>query len=207
MDLQNIAKKIIRLKEEDSKYRDELIKKGTLSNGYNKEMEVLHNKNTKELNRIIDTIGYPTPCKVGEEASEAAWLIIQHSINRPGFMRKCAALLAEAVEENMAEPKKLAYLADRIAVFEGKKQQYGTQFDWDDNGEMSPKPIDDSAKVNQKRKSIGLNTLEEQTKIMRERVKRENQQPPEDLQERKRKYDEWRKSVGWIMKFNSSENG
>jgi len=51
----------------------------------------------KILNDIIEKIGYPTVEKVGEEASEAAWLIIEHSIGQPNFMRKCAELLEKAV--------------------------------------------------------------------------------------------------------------
>jgi hypothetical protein len=31
-----------------------------------------------------------------------------------------------------------AMLEDRIRAFEGRPQRYGTQFDWDANGEPSP---------------------------------------------------------------------
>ncbi len=113
-------------------------------------------------------------------------------------MKKCVALLEEAVNNNMANPINLAYLADRIAVFEGKAQRYGTQFDWDKDGELSPNLYDDLNKVNQRRKSVGLNTLEEQIQLIREQAKSENQLPPKDSEQRKREYDAWRKSVGWI---------
>lgn len=198
MDFDQIAKKIIELKKKDDALRTELIGKGTLSDGYNQEMQDLHNENAKELNLIIERIGFPTRDKVGEEASNAAWLIIQHSIGQPYFMKKAARLLGNAVKEKKADPKSLAYLTDRIAIFEGKIQLYGTQFDWDENGKMNPKPFDDLALVNERRKGIGLNTLEEQIQIMQNRVKNENQRPPEDVEERKREFDVWRKSVGWI---------
>jgi hypothetical protein len=198
MNYEEVANKIIRLKSEDLEFREKLILSGQLGEGYNEEMANLHNRNTENLNEIIDKIGYPTVDKVGKEASEAAWLIIQHSIGQPDFMKKSAELLRVAVNENKADPKGLAYLTDRIAVFEGKPQRYGTQFDWDDNGEMSPNKFDDISKVNQRRKTLGLNTLEEQTEIMKEKVKNENQRPPKDFEERKREYDKWRKSVGWI---------
>ncbi len=198
MDTDEISKKIISLRVKDEKLRKELIRNGTLSSGYNSEMEALHNSNATELNEIMTIIGYPTAEKVGHEASAAAWLIIQHSIGQPDFMKKAAKLLAEAVQEGVADPQSLAYLTDRIAVFEGRPQPYGTQFDWDENGEMSPTQLDDLNKVNQRRKAIGFNTLEQQAAIMKERVKNENQRPPKDIEERKRAYDEWRKSVGWI---------
>ena len=54
----------------------------------NEEMKELHNKNAKILNEII-AIDYPTIDKVGKEANEATWLVIQHSIEQPDFMKKC----------------------------------------------------------------------------------------------------------------------
>lgn len=72
MDKRDIAKKIIGLRNKDEALRIELVKKGTLSKGYNKEMEALHNSNAIALSRIIDSIGYPTSAKVGKKASQAA---------------------------------------------------------------------------------------------------------------------------------------
>lgn len=198
MDYKSIAERIIDLENADLELRDRLVRNGQLGEGYNEEMEKLHNRNAKILNDIIDTIGYPTIDKVGKEASEAAWLVIQHSIGQPDFMKRCRELLENAVSENNADPRNLAYLTDRIAVFEGKLQLYGTQFDWNKNGELSPDPFDDLAKVNQRRKLIGLNTLEEQTEIIRQQAKNENQISPIDFEKRKRKSDGWRKTMGWI---------
>ena len=197
MDYKSIAERIIGLKNSDLELRDRLVKNGQLGKGYNEAMEKLHNTNAQILNEIIDTIGYPTVDKVGKEASEATWLIIQHAIGKPGFMRKCVKLLEIAVSENKATPTNLAYLADRIAVFENKPQLYGTQFDWDKNGELSPNQFDDLNKVNQRRRSIGLNTLEEQTAIMRRQAKNENHKPPADFERRKQEFEKWKKKVGW----------
>lgn len=194
----SIAEKIIELRNTDFALREKLAKSGELSEGYNEEMKQLHNKNANILNDIIDAIGYPTFDKVGKEASDATWLIIQHSVGQPEFMRKCVALLENAVKENRADVKSLAYLTDRIAVLEEKPQLYGTQFDWDKFGNLSPNPFDDLNKVNERRKSIGLNTIEEQTEIIRVRVKSENQSPPKDFEKRKREIEQWKKNVGWI---------
>jgi hypothetical protein len=197
MDYKSFAEKIIELKNADLTLRDKLVKSGQLREGYNEEMKELHDKNAKVLNDIIETIGYPTIDKVGKEANEATWLIIQHSIGQPEFMRKCAELLENAVRENKADLKSLAYLTDRIAVFEEKPQLYGTQFDWDKFGNLSPNTFDDLNKVNERRKSIGLNTIEEQTEIIRARVKSENQSPPKDFEKRKQEIEQWKKNVGW----------
>jgi hypothetical protein len=197
MEYKKTAEEIIELKEADLKLRDKLVQNGQLGDGYNKEMEAVHNRNAKRLNEIIDSIGYPTSDKVGKEASEAAWLVIQHSIGQPDFMKKCVKLLENAVNENKASPINLAYMTDRIAVFEGGAQRYGTQFDWDENGELSLKPFDDLVKVNQRREAIGLNSLEEQIETMRRQAKNENHSAPTDFERRKQDFDEWKRKVGW----------
>ena len=197
MDYKSIAEIIVDLKNADLALREKLIQSRQLSNGYNEKMKELHNRNAKILSDIIDNIGYPTIDRVGKDANEASWLIIQHSIGRPEFMKKCAILLEKAVRENKESLIRLAYLTDRIAVFEGKPQLYGTQFDWDKNGNLIPNPFDDLTKVNERRKSIGLNTLEEQTEIIRRQAKNEKQTPPTDFEKRKQEIDQWRKSVGW----------
>ncbi len=200
MEFKEIAKKLIALKDKDLELRNKLIQSKELSNGYHKDMASMHNKNAMILDHIMDEIGYPTIDKVGEEGSEAAWLVIQHAIGQPEFMKKCAKELEKAVHENKANPISLAYLTDRIAVFEEKPQRYGTQFDWDENGEMSPQYYDDLTKVNQRRVSIGLSTLEEQTEIIRARAKEENETPPADFHKRQKEVEAWKISVGWKAK-------
>lgn len=192
------AEQIIQLKNEDLALRQQLIEQGILSDGYNDEMAALHVRNAVQLNTIIEEIGYPTEEKVGPAGSQAAWLIIQHAIGQPSFMKKCALLLAAAVDSGHANSLHLAYLQDRIAVLQGEVQLYGTQFDWDEKGLMSPEPYDNLDQVNERRASIGLNSLEEQTAIMRERVVEEKESPPSDYDKRKKEKDEWRQSVGWI---------
>lgn len=199
MNYESIAETIIALKNADLACRERLIQNGQIGQGYHEEMKYLHNKNASILNDIIDTIGYPTINKVGTEASEATWLVIQHAIELPEFMKKCVLLLEKAVDENKADPKMLAYLTDRIAVFEEKPQLYGTQFDWNEKGELSPSLFDDLTKVNQRRKAVGLNTLEEQTLIIRKQAQAENQIPPIDYEKRKQEVIEWKRNVGWIQ--------
>lgn len=63
-----------------------------------------------------------------------------------------------AVSENKATPRNLAYLTVRMVVFADKPQLYGMQFDWGENGEFSPNLLDNLNLVNQLKRSIGLNT-------------------------------------------------
>lgn len=194
-----IAGKIIALREADLCLREKLLQKGRLNAaGYAPEMAALHTKNADTLDEIIEQIGYPSADKVGKEASQAAWLVIQHAIGNPDFMRKCLRLLEEAVRKGQGDPKHLAYLSDRIATLEGKPQLYGTQFDWSENGKLQPQPFDSTEAVNRRRLAVGLHTIEEQTRLIQQRAEAEGQSPPEDWEQRKQEMDTWRASVGWI---------
>lgn len=198
MNFKAFSEQIIQLRNLDSKLRDKLIQDGKIEEGYNREMEILHNKNAELLQEIMDKIGYPTIEKVGKEANEATWVLVQHAIGMPEFMKKCEELLKIAVRKNTANPIHLAYLTDRIAVFSGKPQLYGTQFDWDENGNLSPNKFDSLSRVNKRRKSIGLNTLKEQTEVIRNRMKREKRKPPNNIVERNQEFEKWKKKMGWI---------
>ena len=193
-----IAQQIIELKEEDLSVRDKLIQQGKLGQGYNPEMKAIHDKNAEILSGIMEKIGYPTQDKVGEAGSQAAWLIIQHAIGQPAFMKNSARLLELAVEEGQADPIQLAYLIDRIAIFEQGLQLYGTQFDWDETGKLSPEAYDDRQKVDERRKVLGLNSLQEQTQIMRKRAKEENEVAPQDFEKRRQEKLAWLREMGWI---------
>lgn len=194
MEYPEIANTIISIKDKDLKLRNQLLKDGKLNNGYQEEMENLHKENAEILDKIITEIGYPTIEKVGKEASEATWLIIQHAISLPHFMKKCKVLLQNLEKNHVTYSIHLAYLSDRISVLEGKPQEYGTQFDWDKNGEMMPNFYEDIEQVNKRRKTIGLNTLEEQISIIQKQVKQENQYPPKNFEERKNEIENWKKN-------------
>jgi len=193
-----ISEKIIAINNEDYILRKQLIDRGKLGEGYHQEMEKLHLKNAATLDAIINKIGYPTIPKVGKEASAAAWLVIQHSIGLPNFMKKCLRLIENEVDSTSVPPQHLAFLIDRISVFEGKPQLYGTQFDWDKNGQMSPQYFESIIKVNNRRKELGLSTIEDQTTLMRLQVAKEQQKAPIDFEERKKRIYAWKKKVGWL---------
>jgi hypothetical protein len=198
MDTETAAKQIIEMKNRDLALRDKLLKEGGLSEGYHIDMQALHDRNQRELEKIIEDLGFPTVDLMGIEANQAAWLIIQHSMNYPDFMKKCLRSMTVQAILNLDERCQIAYLTDRIAFFEDRPQLYGTQFDWDNSGEMLPAKYDDLEKVNQRRKDLGWSDLDEQTRNIQRRNREEGLQPPGDLAARKKQFDEWRKEAGWL---------
>jgi hypothetical protein len=95
------------------------------------------------------------------------------------------------------DPIQVAMLEDRVRTFSGLPQVYGTQFDWDERGEMRPRPIADEAHVDARRAAIGLPPLAEKLREIREAFARDGEAMPSDAAERRREIDAWERSVGW----------
>ena len=191
-----IAKELLQMQATDLSTRDQLFREEPHFHGYHHRMERVHLENANRLKEIIDLIGYPTQKKVGKKANYAAWMIIQHAIGLPDFQRGCLKLIEQAVHSGEADPKQFAYLSDRIAFFERRPQTYGTQFDWDEEGKMSPWLIADRLRVNELRKDLGLNTIEEQTELHRKGVSPDH--IPKDWAKRMSEMGLWLKKVGWV---------
>ncbi|MDO9487919.1 MAG: hypothetical protein Q7J32_06050, partial [Sphingomonadaceae bacterium] len=145
-----------------------------------------------ELAALLDAGGWPSREQVGGDAADAAWLVAQHAIGLPDFQRRCLALIADAAD---APRWQAAMLEDRIRSFEGRPQLYGTAFDWDAEGEMSPQPIEDPAGVDARRAAVGLPALAETT--ARHRAAMADAPRPADLATREREAEAWRRQVGW----------
>ncbi len=187
---------LIRMREEDSALRQSLLNAGELAGGCHPRMEAMHRSHAEVLREIIARIGYPTVRKVGAEASNAAWLIVQHAIGEPDFMREIRALLRTLSPED-ADPRNAAFLEDRIRMYEGRPQLYGTQFDFDDSGVLSPVPFDDREAVNRRRAALGMNSLEERTEEIRHAPGGDRMMTPEELDRYRIAYRKWLEVTGW----------
>ncbi|WP_263602724.1 DUF6624 domain-containing protein [Chryseobacterium sp. PET-29] len=186
MEKPEYAEILIRLAKKDLSVREKLLRENQLGGGYHPEMEKIHRKNAESLRNIIKDIGFPGISKVGEEANEAAWLIVQHSIAEPKFMMAFYGLMKE--NEMDINKKHLAYLYDRIQYFQGKPQRFGTQL----NADGSIYPVIDKEQLNTLRVEYDLPIIssDDLNRIARvediERIENENHN-----------YMTWRDGVGW----------
>src|SRR2546430_2954677 len=137
----------------------DLARDGSLFQGYHPRMEALPQRHATRLAALIDAHGWPGRSRVGEEGAQAAWLILQHAIANPPLMRRGLTLLQGEASEGEVSQLEVAMLEDRIRTFEGRPQRYGTQFDWDEHGRLSPLPLEDPAGVDARRRAIGLGPL------------------------------------------------
>ncbi len=98
---------------------------------------------------IIDSAGWLGADVIGAKANQALFLVIQHADAQP-----------DAVAAGKAEAHELAMLEDRVAVNSGGPQIYGSQVGWK-NGKPFMQPIADEEHVNERRKAVGLEPLED----------------------------------------------
>jgi len=193
--IEDAKQRLIAAALRDRDVRARLAKSGALFDGYNAEMEAVHLENAAMLETIIAELGWPDHKRFGDDGAGAAFMIAQHAISRPDFQRAWLGLLVDAVARGDANPLDAAYLADRIAVFEGRAQRFGTQFDWDEDGRMSPAPILEPEGVDQRRAEIGLPPLADAVAEMRANAARES--APADHAHRHAEFLVWARKVGW----------
>ena len=194
---QALSAELLALRDEDQRVRAELAADGSLYGAYHPRMETVHRANAARLREIVATHGWPGRALVGDDAAAAAFLIVQHSIGEPAFMRGMLELMREAATRGDLDAVTVAMLEDRIRDYEGRGQLFGTQFDWDENGCMSPKPIADPDDVDVRRMAVGLPPLAEAIEQMREQVKATGERAPADRTAYERGYHEWLVRTGW----------
>lgn len=131
--------------------------------------------NLNKVKTIISKYGYPSKEIVGNDLSNVVWLVIQHSDLKT--IEKYFPLIKKANKKGDLENKYVALMQDRMLMYQGKEQIYGTQiagrifFNPKTNEELGFKyfiwPLKDKSKVNEMRKSVGFkDTIEELAKSM-----------------------------------------
>lgn len=147
-----VARELLEMSQVDQKMRTEAQK------SMDEWDDSIDSRNTVRLRGIIAEIGWPTISKVGSEASQAAWLLVQHAYADPDFMKQCLEFMKQTPDD--VRPANIAFLEDRLLTMEDKPQIYGTQFRNIGNG-LEPFPIEDPEHVDERRASVGLGTLAE----------------------------------------------
>jgi hypothetical protein len=163
-------------------------------------------RHTSALEAIIEEHGWPGKSLVREDGSHAAWFLLQHAIERPDLQRRGLPLLRAAVACGEAAPAQAAYLEDKICFFERRPQRYGTQFDWDAEGRMSPWVLEDPERVDEYRSEVGLGPLQEKIEQFGK-----GEHGPEDYEQYRQEMVAWARSVGWLgppsAKSGATEDG
>jgi hypothetical protein len=193
----DVRTELLAMAREDLRVRTELAADGSLFDGYHPRMRAVHEVNADRLAGILSERGWPGEPQVGQEGAKAAWLIVQHAISRPALQREALEALRMAAARGEAPAMQPALLEDRIRTLEGRRQRYGTQFDWDESGELSPFPVEDPESVDDRRRAVGLGPLDEAIRAQRRAAAAEGERSPGDWHARRRGMEAWLREIGW----------
>ena len=114
------------------------------------------------VKRILNTYGFPNYALVGQESSKHYFLLTQHSDFDLPFQQQVLKVMKREVDAKNASGQQYAFLVDRIAINQGSPQVYGTQVMM--SGNTKVKPCVAPAKLNERRKSVGLEPIEDYLK-------------------------------------------
>ena len=121
----------------------------------------------------------------------AAFRVAQHSINHPALMRECRSLIDASSQRGDVPREHFAYIDDRIRMYEGLPQRYGTQWRGGVGG-LEPYPVDDWSAVDERRRALGLKSLDEMKPEWSEQLTQD------DVDRHRAGELAWRRQAGWI---------
>jgi len=103
---------------------------------------------------MIPADGWFTRAQYGAEASQAAFLIVQHAADLP-TRKALLPRLRPLAERGEIDGGDYARLYDRTIIWDGGRQRYGTQFNCVD-GRIQPQPLEDPARVEDLRAALRM---------------------------------------------------
>jgi hypothetical protein len=187
-----LREELTAMRAEDLRVREELSQSGELGQGYAPRMEAVHRRNASRLQEIVAEHGWPDRELVGADGTLAAWFIAQHAIGQPDFQRQVLMLVQEKVKQGRVPAAQEAYLFDRIAMYEGRLQRYGTQSLPCADGQYRRWKTEDPEHLNERRAAIGMPPMGDDPA--------ETEPSPEALAEYRnwlREYEDWLRRAGW----------
>jgi hypothetical protein len=188
----DVQAEILNMLEADQQLLRQIASEKNLADTYHAELRDLHNRHADRLQDMVAQYGWPRRAEVGEKVARASWVLLQHSIERPEFIQAMLALF-QSDKSLGVDAADMARLEDRIRVFRGQKQIYGTNFDWTAAGKLEPTPIEAPEHVDARRQSMGLPPLADDWA----RMANTDEKPPQDWQQKQREAQAWAVHVGW----------
>ncbi len=135
-----------------------------------KAMERVDPDNTKWLKELVTEIGWIDADRFGKNATQSAFLIVQHSGDLP-LMLAALPEIEKDVKAKKLDPQNFALLWDRTQVRLGEKQRYGSQLGERPGGVGVVLALEDRANVEKIRADIGLFPLSRYIEMMKQITK------------------------------------
>lgn len=120
-----------------------------------KLMEQTDSLNLITVDSIINKYGWLGAEEIGESANATLFMVIQHAGLKT--QEKYLPIMRIAAKNKKLKATSLALLEDRIAMFQGRKQIYGSQVAWNlKTNKYTIMPLLDPENVDVRRAEIGL---------------------------------------------------
>ncbi|MDX9727284.1 MAG: hypothetical protein RBT38_12945 [Bacteroidales bacterium] len=118
-------------------------------------------KNLAEMEALISSKGWPGISQVGSQAASSAFFVIQHS--NAGIQEKYIELFEAACRKGEGNWQQYALMFDRMRMNQDKPQRYGTHHYMDPSRGNTNElyPLEDESKVDEWRREIGLEPLDD----------------------------------------------
>ncbi len=122
---------------------------------YIKRMLDIDEENQQNIKIILEKYGWLEQSKIGPRAAEAFFFTVQHADK--AMIEKYFPALQNLAVKGEANPLHSAMMEDRLLMYQGKKQIYGTQAaDFRADKQMAIWPIENPDSVNAIRQAIGF---------------------------------------------------
>ena len=108
------------------------------------------------LKTTLATVSWFDIKTYGKAADEAAWLIAEHADADPDVQLLALDRMGQRVIDHQSDPGAFAYLWDRVALNTGRPQRYGTQMHCIGAAWGLVSPVEDVAKLDERRGWVGL---------------------------------------------------
>lgn len=165
----SVREELVRLGAEDQEIRQDLSPERMQDTVFDKVMLRGDSARTARLQAIIAEYGWPNSARVGQEAAGAAFLILQHS-PVDEFQEQMLPVIEELAATGEVPRSQAAMLVDRVLVRQDLPQRYGTQFKMVE-GQLVLHPVEDEAQLEERRRTMGLPTIDEYMALMEEITK------------------------------------
>jgi hypothetical protein len=134
------------------------------SSEFGTRLSAVDRKNTDDLKQLLKIYQWFKISQFGAVADRNAWLLIQHADQQPDFQNEVLKILEPLYKIGETDPRNYAYLFDRVAASfsdpsKRSLQRYGTQGNCVGPGVWEAIPIEDPAKVDQRRAKVGLGRM------------------------------------------------
>lgn len=191
-----LREKLLAMTDTESQTRQTLATEDNRYDGYPEKLEALHRQQAEELLHIINEYGWPGQSLVEKDGATAAFKLARNAISKPDLQQQFFKYLKEAVRTGEASAIQEECLQDCILFYQGKPQQCGMFFEWDENGELVVN-VENIVQANERRKKLGLKTVEEDLLLHKNEMLQQGGGPPKDFIKHKQQEIAWAKKVGW----------